>query len=172
MTAGIHVGACRIEIFMEKPTRMIESMLSTPPASGRAVRFIDEDHRNSHPMHIDSDSLSLPDLSAQIPASKKRSVEFDGVEDVVSKRFKAFQQSELSSSRCAITMLDFLQFCRIPLDDDHTRSIIQEHRLHHWTVFIDLSADDLNDLGFSRGPILLFLRGVARLIHGKHEYEP
>ncbi|KAA1112436.1 hypothetical protein PGTUg99_006136 [Puccinia graminis f. sp. tritici] len=96
----------------------------------------------------------------------------DDIGDVVFKRFKAFQQTELSSPKTAISMIDFLQFCRIPLDDHDTRSIIQDHKLHHWTVFIDLSHEDLKELGFRRGPILLFRQGVDRLIHGKHEFDP
>jgi hypothetical protein len=119
------------------------------------------------------DGSTVADQTNTNPNSIKRTFNFCDVDgDIVFKRFKAFQQTELSSSKSSISMMDFLQFCHIPLDDHHTCSIIQEHRLHHWTVFIDLTNEDLKELGFSRGPILLFRRGVARLIHGKHEFEP
>jgi hypothetical protein len=107
------------------------------------------------------------------PIPPKRVFHFDDDDGhTVFKRFKAFQQTERSSTKTEISMIDFLHFCRIPLDDHHTCSIIKEHRLHHWTVFIDLAHEDLKELGFSRGPILLFRRGVDRLIHGKHEFDP
>jgi hypothetical protein len=70
---------------------------------------------------------------------------------------------------------EYLAHCLIPIDDHHTRILLEHHKIHHWTHFRRVSTDKLTDLGISAGPAQALVDGLAYYIHvlkkNKHEIE-
>ncbi|KNF04193.1 hypothetical protein PSTG_02545 [Puccinia striiformis f. sp. tritici PST-78] len=178
---------CAVKIVMEKPPE--EPVMPTPPQSGRAVRFIDHapPGRNDKkvstaaanqltsvtaPLHPPTQIRHTGQLilgeSTSSPTHFKRTLSSDDLE-LITKRFKVFQQHQ--APQLTISMKDFLCFCYLPVDDPVINELIKRNRFHHWTVFLDLSFENLQVMGFFAAEIMLINRGIARLLQDLDEFK-
>ncbi|WAR56210.1 hypothetical protein PtB15_7B55 [Puccinia triticina] len=58
-----------------------------------------------------------------------------------------------------ITIEMFLTICQLPPKDPEVLAIINKHRIYHWTVFEDVSLQNLLNLGFLWGPARQIMNG-------------
>ncbi|KAA1133965.1 hypothetical protein PGTUg99_033789 [Puccinia graminis f. sp. tritici] len=59
------------------------------------------------------------------------------------------------------SMEEYLATILIPLNDHHTRVLIEHYRIHHWTFFRRSNMLELLTMGFAPGPARLLVDGVT-----------
>jgi hypothetical protein len=142
--------------------------MPTPPQTGANKRssspLADTD---PHKPNDDDDQPAScdavePPISSHL-AKRLKPATYEAVKPSISspqaKRLKSSKEPEPEEKIFHIDT--FLKLCCVPSSDHKTRHAIQEHRLHHWSVFKMLSIGELKDMGFPIGTALLLTRGVS-----------